>query len=65
MPIGMPTICWKTFPLKTTEILLTRNSNMLIMSSSVYLLFELECSLTKKGSSRAKSKNLYLGFPFL
>ena len=31
VPIGMPTICWK----------------MLMMSSSVNLFFESECSLTK------------------
>ena len=52
MPIGMPTICWKTFPPKTTKMLSTRNSNMLTMSSSVYLFFESECSLTKQGPSR-------------
>ena len=40
-------ICWKTFPAKTTKMLSTRNSNILIMSSSVYLLFESECSFTK------------------
>ena len=45
--IGMPTICWKTFPPKTTKMLSTRNSSMLMMSSSVYLFFESECSLTK------------------
>ena len=45
--IGMPTICWKTFPPKTTEMLSTRNSSMLMMSSSMYLFFESECSLTK------------------
>ena len=37
VPIGMPTICWKTFPPKTTKMLSTRNFSMLIMSSSVYL----------------------------
>ena len=36
VPIGMPTICWKTFPPKTTKMLSTRNSSMLTMSSSVY-----------------------------
>ena len=45
VPIGMPTICWKTFPPKTTKMLSTRNSSMLMMSSSVYLFFESECSL--------------------
>ena len=47
VPIGMPTICWKTFPPKTMKMLSTRNSSMLMMSSSVYLFFESECSLTK------------------
>ena len=47
MPIGMPTICWKTFTPKTTKMLSTRNSSMLMMSSSVYLFFESGCSLTK------------------
>ena len=47
VPIGIPTICWKTFPPKTTKMLSTRNSSMLLMSSSVYLFFESECSLTK------------------
>ena len=65
VPIGMPTICWKTFPPKTTKMLSTRNSSMLMMSSSVYLFLEPECSLTKYGSSRPKTKNLYLWFSFL
>ena len=47
VPIGMPTFCWKTFPPKTTKMLSTINSSMLIISSSVYLFFESECSLTK------------------
>ena len=47
VPIGMPTICWKTFPPKTTKMLSTSNSSMLMMSSSVYLFFEYECYLTK------------------
>ena len=29
VPIGMPTICRKTFPSKTTKMLSTRNSSML------------------------------------
>ena len=42
VPIGIPTICWKTFPAKTTKMLSTRNSSILIMLSSVYLfLYEL------------------------
>ena len=44
VPIGMPTVCWKTLPPKTMNMLLTRNSSMLVMSSSVYLLFESDCS---------------------
>ena len=47
VPMGMPIICWKTFPAKTTKMLSTRNSRILIMSSSVYLFFESECSFTK------------------
>ena len=43
VPIGMPTIYWKTFPSKTTKMLSTRNSSMLMMPSSVYLFFESEC----------------------
>ena len=46
MPIGISTICLKTFPPKTTKMLSTRNSSMLIMSFSVYF-FESEYSLTK------------------
>ena len=47
VPMGMPIICWKIIPAKTTKMLSTRNSSILIMSSSVYLLFESECSFTK------------------
>ena len=47
VPIGMPIICWKTFPPKTTKMLSTRNSSILMMSSSVYWFFESGCSLTK------------------
>ena len=65
VPIGMPTICWKTFPPKTSKILSTRKSSMLMMSSSVYLFFESQYPLTKKGPSRPKTRNLYLRFPFL
>ena len=39
VPIGMPTVCWKTFPAKTTKILSTRKSGILMMSSSEYLGF--------------------------
>ena len=62
VPIGMPSICWKTFPSKTTKMLSTRNSSMLMMLSSVYLFFESEYSLTKRGP---KTRNLYLRFLFL
>ena len=41
VPMGMPTICWKTFPAKTTKMLSTKNSSILIMSSSVYLSFRM------------------------
>ena len=63
--IGMPTNCWKTFPPKTMKMLSTRNSSMLMMSSPVYLFLESECSLTKYGPLRPKTRNLYLRFPFL
>ena len=52
-------------PPKTTKMLSTRNSSMLIMSSSVYLFFESGYSLTKQGPSRPKTRNLYLRFPLL
>ena len=54
-PIGMPTICWKTFPPKTTKMLSTRNSSMLMMSSSVYLFFRIWVFLDKIGSFAAKN----------
>ena len=56
VPDGMPTICWKTVPPKATKMLSTRNSSMLIMSSSVYLLFESECSLTYRVPRDLKPK---------
>ena len=65
VPIGMPTVCWKTFPAKTTKILSTRNSSILMMSSSEYLLLESECSFTKYVSSYPNTKYLYLRLPFL
>ena len=44
VPTGMPII----FPAKTTKMLSTRNwSILMMMSSSVYLLFESQCSCTK------------------
>ena len=63
--VGMPTICVKTFPPKTMKILSTRNTSMLMRSSSVYLFFDTECSLTKYGPARTKTKHLYLRFSFL
>ena len=65
VPIGMPTVCWKTFPAKTTKILSTRNSSILMMSSSEHLFLESECSFTKYVSSCPKTKYLYLRLPFL
>ena len=65
VPIGMPTVCWKTFPAKTTKILSTRNSSILMMSSSEYLFLESECSFTKYVSSCPSTKYLYLRLPFL
>ena len=43
VPIWMPTVCWKTFPTKTTNVVSIRNSSILMMSSSEYLLLELVC----------------------
>ena len=65
VPIGMPTICWKTFPPMTTKMLSTRNSCVLMMQSPVYLFFESECTLTKQGPSRPKTKKFYLRLPLL
>ena len=65
VPIGMPTVCWKTFPAKTTKILSTRNSSLLMMLSSEYLFLESECSFTKYVSSCPNTKYLYLRLPFL
>ena len=47
IPIGMPTVCLKTFPAETTKILSTRNSSILMMSSSEYMFLESEYSFTK------------------
>ena len=55
----------KTFPAKTTKILSTRNSSILMMSSSEYLCLESECSFTKYVSSCPYTKYLYLRLPFL
>ena len=65
VPIGMPTVCWKIFPAKTTKILSTRNSSILKMSSSEYLFLESECSFTKYVSSCPNTKYLYRRMPFL
>ena len=47
VPMGMPIIGRKPFPANTTKMLSTRNSTILMMYFSVYMLFELECSFTK------------------
>ena len=65
VPIGMQTVCWNTFPTKTTKILSTRNSSILMMSSSEYLFLKSECSFTKYVSSCPYTKYLYLPLPFL
>ena len=62
--IGMPTVCWKTFPAKTTKILSTRNSSILMVSSSEYLSLESECSITKYVSACPNTIYLYLRLPF-
>ena len=48
VPMEILIICWKIFPAKTTKMLSTRNSSILMLSSSVYLFFESECSFTKR-----------------
>ena len=53
VPIRMPTVCWKTFPAKTTKILSTRNSSILMMSPSEYLFFVLSAQI-HKGQRRWK-----------
>ena len=55
----------RLFSAKTTKILSTRNSSILMMSSSEYLLLESECSFTKYVSSCPNTKYLYLRLPFL
>ena len=54
VPMGMPIICWKTFPTKTTKMSLTGNSSILMVSSLVYLLYESECSFTKRANRDLK-----------
>ena len=63
-PIGIPTICWKTFPAKTKKMLYTRNSSILMMSSSEYFILESECSFTQYASSSLNTRHLYLRLPF-
>ena len=62
----MPPVCWKTFPAKTTKILSTRSSSILIMLSSEYLFLKSECSFTKYVSScpslREKGRDLTHSF---
>ena len=54
--IGMPTVCLKNFPTKTTKILSTRNSNIFMMSSAEHLFSESDCSSTKYICSCLNSK---------
>ena len=56
VPMGIPIICWRTFPAKTTKMLSTRNSSILTISSSVYFLFESYVFPYKLGSLRQKGK---------
>ena len=49
----------------TKKMLPTRNSSILMMSSSEYLLLESECFFTKYFSSWPKTRYLYLRLPFL
>ena len=66
VPIEMPIICWKTFPQEDSEnvdLNLWHVNN--VIYSPVYFLFESKCSLTKKGPSRPKTKNMYLSFQCL
>ena len=42
MSVGMQTICWKTWPKKTTKLLWTKISTIIMMSPSVHLIFESE-----------------------
>ena len=53
------------FPAKITKILSTRNSSILMMSSSEYLFLESECFFTKYVSSCPNNKYLYRRLPFL
>ena len=55
----------KTLPANTSDILSIRNCSILMMSSSLYLLYAPEWSITKYVSSRHKTKYVYIRFPFL
>ena len=57
------TVCCKTFPAKPPKILSTRNSSILMMSSSEYLFLDSECSFTKYVSSCPNTKNWHLRLP--
>ena len=46
VPIGMPTVCWKTSGIYP-KIVSTRNSSILMMSSSEYLFFRIGVLLHK------------------
>ena len=65
--IGMQTVCWKTFPAKTTNMLLsTRNSSIFMMSFSEYLFIECsECSFAQYTSSCPHTEYSYLRLLFL
>ena len=60
VPIGIPIVWWKTFPAKATKILSIRNSSILMMSFSEYLVLESECPFTKYVSSWANTKYLII-----
>ena len=64
-PIGMPTVCWKTVPAKTTKILSTIKSSILIMWYPEYFFLQSEYSFTKYVSSCPNTKYVYLRLPFL
>ena len=47
VPIGIPRVCWKILPPKSTNMLSIRKSITLVMSSSVYLVALSERLMTK------------------
>ena len=61
IPTDMPTICWKIVPAKRTKMLSTRDSGILMLSSSVYLPLGFENRVLRY----IFSKCLYLRFQFL